>query len=311
MTTDKLPQSLRRLLLIVALLALLLGAGALALFAQEKTPPAAIPRSSPSTSSTDLSLLPLIPRASDKAPLPPGVTLRSAPAMLGDAPPSPDEFKLLYGYQGRYYNVANLDGHVAVVNQSVYVWPMVTWKASGLLRNQTRSDTHVNRLTARLLGKDGSLLATASANLFVNDLRPGEPGPFVIEAPIPSREIAAIDWQVEAGPSESVPRPFVIERDMRKVSLHNGLSYWLVGSLENDGTTTTSSVKAVVAVLDDQKRVRFVTSPVFRPYLDRPETVSSIDIATGATKFFTASLDAPWLPLYEQFHELAIWGVSK
>jgi hypothetical protein len=230
----------------------------------------------------------------------------------GDLPPSPDEFKALYGYEGLYYNVSNLDGRVAVIDKSVYVWPTATWKASGLVRNQTRSGTHVTRLTARLLGKNGAPLATATANLFVDDLRPGEPGPFMIEAPVARGEVAAIDWQVESGPWESVSRPFVIERAVQRMSFPNGLTYWMLGSIHNEATTTVRNVRVVVAWLDADKRVRYVVSPDFRRYLDRPETASSTDLLAGEDRFFTYDPREQWLvSLLDGLHELAIWGVSK
>lgn len=219
---------------------------------------------------------------------------------------------MLYGYQGRYYNVANLDGRVAVIQNSLYIWPLSTWKASGLVRNQTRAAVHVSRLTARLLGIDGTVIATATASLPVTDLRPGEPGPFMIEAPVALNEVKGVDWQIDSMPAPPQLGLLAVEPNDRWISLGNGLSYWLGGRLRNEATTTARNVQVVVAWLDAERRVRYVASPVFRPYLDRPDTSSTIDLPAGAGEFFTYSPQEPWVvSLFGDSYEPAIWGISK
>ncbi len=298
---------------IVAAVVLLLVCASASLFAQQKAPPIAPPSSlETATSSDEISLLPLIKKASENTPLPSGVMLRSAPARPGDLPPSPDEFKMLYGYRGRYYNVSNLDGQVTVIQESIYAWPTSTWKASGLVRNQTHSAIHISSLTARLLGAGGTVLATTTVTIPVADLRPGEPGPFMIEAPVASSEVKAVEWHIDSVPAPPQTRPLIVEPDYGPVNVPNEPKYWLIGELRNQATTTLRDVRVVVAWLDDEKRVRYVAAPAFRPFLDRPATVPTIDLPAGGYVFFTYEPREPWLvSLFENTYDLATWGISN
>lgn len=301
----------------LALFAGLFVVAALALLAQKPSAPSSplagtqVPASSSSTE-TD-SLLPTIPMppSSFEWPVPATSRILKGP-MPGVPPPDPDELKALYGYYGPYYNTTNLDGRMAVIERSVYLWPGATWKASGMLRNQTRDPVRVNEMTAHLLGSRGELLATATATLPVADLRPGEPGPFVIEAPLAKEDVATVDWHIDYTSVPSGPRPLVFHKDKRKSPRRNEPLYSLLGYVHNDATTTIQNVQVVAAWLDDHDRVRYVDHLAFRPHPDSPQTLATMDLVAGADEYFIYETSKP--PLASSLlaaSDIALWGISK
>jgi hypothetical protein len=258
--------------------------------------------------------LPTIPPPPRMSPPPllQGVSAEASPFPSGSvAAPDPDAFKTLYGYFGPYYNTTTLDGRVLVLVKSLYVWPTSTWKASGMLRNQTRCPIRVTRVTAQLLGSRAELLATVAAAVFVPELRPGEPGPFAIEAPLPSLDIKTVEWHVDYEPAQGGSRLFEFSVYSEQVSSEYG--YYLLGSIRN-AAPSTHSVRIIAAWLDSQNRVLFADSPkisFIADSSDHPDFRDNLDLAGGDfTHFVYLNKDAELANLLGEAR-LVLWGTSK
>jgi hypothetical protein len=311
-----------RRLLISAIAISLLGVGALALFGQERIPPAAPPSTlQPTTSSSAAeaaALLPSIPpEVPQFHPVVPGEMPPQHQVTFGIIPngpaPNPDEDKYLYGYSGPYYNTTNLDGRVVVLDQTLYIWPTATWKSSGMLRNQTRSDIHITGISARLLGSRGNLLATASAAAPVADLRPGEPGPFMIEAPVAASAIASIDWHVDYVTSQDIPRKFTFSVYADQSSA--GYGYYLFGRVSN-AAAASSPTRIVAAWLnyDGYGRVLYVDSPqisVVSPARELADYRATVTLTGGESENFVYRTKNPDLVSIMDKGKLVLWGTSK
>ncbi len=271
------PRSSRqRAALVGLILGALLAAGAIGLDAQQKGSTASslqpscltpLVASESSTSAAEAqALLPTIP-AVPPSPLPaamlaPGVLSGSqTPLTATQNTPTvgADDLKNLYGYSGPYYNTTDLDGRVVVLNQSVYTWPTATWKTTGLVRNQTRCPLHITSVTALLKGADGRTLATATASLPISDLRPGEPGPFIVVAPVSPSDVSSISWQVSYAPAIGVTRLF---RTAVYSEYADETGYHITGALFNDATTS-AQVELVGAWLNSQGQVFYVANLPF------------------------------------------------
>jgi hypothetical protein len=289
------------------------------LFAQDNptsrhlSPPESIEMPSSSTAAADAAaLLPTIPQATDTpllGPLPKDVS-PTAPVMPGMPVPDPDAFKNLYGYSGPYYNTTDLDNRVAVLDSSVNIWPSASWKATGLLRNQTGKSVHIRSLTVRLLGSDGKVIATVSAQLPLDDLRPGEPGPFMIQTAVPSVYVKSYSWQVENDPVQDGPRSIVLGID--ESGIFNGTDYLLFGSLRNAATTTAEGVGVIAAWLDKQGKVLYVASPKIRLQSDPTKTLDSMNLPAGDEEdFIFTTNDMALASSLVRANDAILWGVSK
>jgi len=315
---DRISRLLHRPLVVCIAAGLFLTVACLSLFAQEPPHPTNSRLGSAgfgdtsSTAAEATALLPTIPPPPDTLlplPLPEGVS-RTAPAMPGMPAPDPDDFKTLYGYSGSYYNTTNLDNRVTVLEKSVYISPHTpTWKAFGLLRNQTREQVHITGLTARLLGSKGELLGTTTATLYVDELRPGEPGPFVIEAAIAGTSVKRIDWHVDYEFALGRPRPIVFQVDEAKVL--NGSKYSLFGSFRNTSTTTIEGVRVVAAWLDSKGRVLYVVTPKIRLQTDPERTQDSMNLAGGDEEDFIYYTSDLTLGSLLQEANVTLWGISQ
>ena len=234
-----------------------------------------------------------------------------ASRLPGTIQPNPDNYKDLYGYLGPYYNPAAINGKVVILDSSLYQWPGPTWKASGLVRNQTRCPIHLKSLTARLRGPKGELLDTVNAVLPVDGLRPGEPGPFTIQAPISPTNIRSIDWSIDFEPTYLVARPFIFRIFYERYE--NNQAYSLYGEIKNS-STSKAATRMAAAWLDEQNRVIFVASPKIAWVAEKPETPAyrdEIDLVGGEFEDFmyqTTDTDiAPRLGTAK----LLLWGIAK
>ncbi len=316
------PRSPRRLSVLVGLiLGVLLVAGAIGLYAQQKGSAASslqpscltpLVASESSTSAAEAqALLPVIPPQSSPA------TGGFIGAMPGEPAPSPDRFQTIFGYHGPYYNTSNLDGHLVVLTPSVYTWPTASWKATGLLRNQTRCPVHVNNLFASLIGSQGEVLATAAAEVPVADLRAGEPAPFVIQSPIPSNQVKSVDWHIDYESAQSPSRLFDLQ--IYRAQTDPDGTYSLFGQIRNDASAT-SSARIVAAWLDQEGNGKVL-------YVDSPQMVSisagavsasltaafspTTTLSAGATDQFEYDNSDPTLAALLGQARLALWGTSK
>ncbi|MBM4242852.1 MAG: hypothetical protein FJ148_03435 [Deltaproteobacteria bacterium] len=75
-----------------------------------------------------------------------------------------------------------------------------SWRATGLVRNQTTERAHEVRVTVILATADDWILGTATAVIPVLDVRPGEPAPFELRTLLPAEAVRRIEWSVTAGP---------------------------------------------------------------------------------------------------------------
>jgi hypothetical protein len=227
----------------------------------------------------------------------------------------PDETKNLYGYSGPYYNTTNLDGRVVVLDHTLYTWPTSTWKVSGMLRNQARTPVHIAGVTARLLGSKGQLLATASGTVPVSDLRPGEPGPFVIVAPVRASDVKATEWHIDYVSGEAASRLFVLDVVTQQASAEDG--YYYLGEIQN-AAPIENRVHMVAAWLDWQGRVLFVDSPKLRILATTPGSTKvsatfkdAITLAPGESSGFVyINKDPVVVPLLARTF-IALWGISN
>jgi hypothetical protein len=320
MKSKLLPPPLRPTVVFITAGLLFLTLNCLGLFSQEISGISS-PSCLASTSSSDLSLtaedtrslLPLIPFKphTPKISLSPGVAAGLIGPLPGEKPPDPDDDKVLYGYRGPYYNTVALDGRVVVLDRSVFVWPSPTWKATGMLRNQTRCRVNIGSVSARLMGSRGEVLATATANSPVNSLRPGEPGPFSIDAPIPAKEVKFVDWDVEASPASAHSRNFEFEIIDDSLSIDD-THYNLSGVIHNASSTLSRDVRVVMAWLDEENRVFFVKSARLYSFSDPTEGLASLDLkGYEATNFSYALTDPELAPRVADAPGFALWGTSK
>jgi hypothetical protein len=308
-------QLLRPLIISVAA-GLVVVVGCLELFAQQTNPlvPSSCLPSASSVPTDARALLPLVPSSPDvvsQMKLPPGVSAAAPAPIQGSIPaPDPDNFKVLYGYSGPYYNTANLDGQVAVIGKSLYAWPISTWKVSGMLRNQTRCPVHIIEISARLLGSHGELLSTATATVPVAELRPGEPGPFIMQASLASQEISSVDWHIVYVISQTPSRPFTFDI-YEEGKVLNDSRYDLVGSIRSLSTTTARGVRVVVAWLDEKSRVVYLDDTKIRLTSDPTHLKDEVDVAQGrAVDFLYITSDSALISALADAR-VALWGTSK
>ena len=78
------------------------------------------------------------------------------------------------------------------------------WWALGLVTGAGSDPATTAVVTAQLRGAGGSVLATVSGDVLVAPLRPGEPGPFRIDAPgVPAEAVVDVVWSVANGAAAS------------------------------------------------------------------------------------------------------------
>lgn len=134
--------------------------------------------------------LPLLPEAAEGG--------KPAGAYPGQPAPSPDEHKALYGYTGPYFDDSRRTGRVEVLTETVNVPPAATWRASGLVRNQTDAVVGSVAVTAELRSATGDVLAETTATSAVSPLRPGEPAPFAIVTDVPALLVNEVRYSASA-----------------------------------------------------------------------------------------------------------------
>ncbi len=237
-----------------------------------------------------------------------------AEGVIGSIPgvssPDPDAYKNIQGFYGPYYNSARLDDAVRVIPQSVYIWPGDTWKASGVLRNQTHSAVSVAAVTVRLLGINNVLLKVAKAAVPVKELRSGEPGPFVIEALVPTEEVKAVEWLVDYRLIDEEERQFDLEVIQRGRASGHSL-YSLFGRVVNSREDSSRDVRVVAAWLDNNRRVIYVDTLEMRSIQFPSQVIKSVDLDGRESAFFVYSTDNPSLASVLESAGIAIWGFSS
>jgi len=248
--------------LILSLVSLVLLAQQTERTATPPTRPAGMSPASDTALTDESALLPTIPLNAAENPPAVMVSRGIIGPIPGELPPDPDNSKHLYGYDGPYYNTSALDGQVKVVDQSLYFWPTSTWKASGMLRNQTRCPIRITGLTARLLGSHGELITTATMVPPVTELRPGEPGPFIIGSSIERSQVKSVKWHIDYVLGTDTPRSFELQVNRQEVQ--PGTNFFFRATIHNAATITARDVHVVVAWLSIQdNRLLYVTTAKF------------------------------------------------
>jgi hypothetical protein len=224
---------------------------------------------------------------------------------------NPDEFKTLLGYSGPYFNTDKLDGRVLVLVDSIAVGTGELWRATGMIRNQSCQTVRIRAVTARLLGPRGDPLDLVTATAPVDELRPGEPAPFVIEASVPRSAVSSVDWQVDYVPSAATAsRTFKFEIYEAKPVL-DGSRYSLFGSIHNEGVDTAAATHIVAAWLDDQGRVLYLAAPQLRRIADPKQLKSEMDLGSGNIEDFLYTTHDPSLVSLLGGANVALWGIGQ
>ena len=257
----------------------------------------------------------LLPRIAKRSEVPIRLEGISVDEMVAKVPSGtfhhdPDEYKSLYGYYGPFYNTINLDNRVVVLDQTLYTWPATTWKASGMIRNQTRQPVHIKSVNATLRGRHGEVLDTVIASVPVSNLRAGEPGPFLIESALSRSAISSIEWDVAFEVSQDKPRPFVFDIVDDRGS-REGILYDLFVTIRNDDANAIRRVRVVAAWLDDRDKVFYVDSPMVRP-TDDPKTWSRwADLAPGSSGDIIYRTEDPSLVSRLIKARRVLWGIAE
>lgn len=114
--------------------------------------------------------------------------------------PDPDAYITGPGYVGPRY--APMGDGPQVDDGSLNVATDGDWQAAGLVVNGPRPTAGPVTVTAVLLDASGTPLADVTAEALVSPLRPGEPSPFVVQAPgVPAASVAAVTWSPVDPPS--------------------------------------------------------------------------------------------------------------
>ena len=143
------------------------------------------------------------------------------PTPLANLPsPSDAPWRRLLGYEGPYYSPTVHGSGVSVLPESVGIAAGGRWGAVGLVRNDTMSVVTDITVIAQLLGRDGTVVATASASVPVRDVRPGEPAPFAISTAELRSAITGVRWSVRSRPT----RPSAASARMVEIALARSLA---------------------------------------------------------------------------------------
>ena len=255
-----------------------------------------------------------IPQFSSEPPpinlLPKGVAPGVIGPIQGQAPEDPDSFKTLYGYSGPFYNIEDLDNRAAVITQSLYKWPTTSWKVTGLVRNQTHGLIKVTHLTAKLVGRDGSLLGLAEAKVYVDSLRAGEPGPFEATFPIGSSSVMSVEWNIFYNSAQPVTRSILFDTYENR-STQGYPRYDLGGVIRNTGTTTARGTQMVVAWIDSQNRVRYIDTPKLRLHTNLSDLKDSLDLPPGGEGDFVYTTREADVVAVVAGRSSAFWGIAR
>lgn len=312
-------RKLRQPLVISALASILLILAGAGLWAE--TPSTRVPSlgptspvantSSPQPSDSE-ALLPRIPPRRKEPMRLEGVAVDEMVAKVpsGTFHHDPDEYKSLYGFYGPFYNTTDLDGRVVVLEQTVYAWPTAKWKASGMVRNQTRQPVHINSVSAILRGPHGEVLDTVVTSIPVSNLRPGEPGPFVIESALLRSTVSTVEWRLDFELSPDKPRLLVFDiiddRGSREGSLYD-----LFVTIRSEYDSKTRRARIVAAWLDDQERVIYVDSLKVRPTDDSATWRSWTYLAPNGTDDLIYSTTDPSLVSRIINARIVLWGMVE
>lgn len=242
------------------------------------------------------------------------------------APEGAETPRNLMGFIGPYYATTISAQGMILLPESVTTTSTGTWRAWGLVRNET--DLPVGALVrASLLDSNGGLLGSPSSTVPVNPLRPGEPGPFALTSNIPAAQVARVEWSVNpTPPGLGLERSFLIRRfwTLPYGTRQPASSYYsdpggpppypfvLAGDVENLGSTEVRRPTIVAAWLDENLRVRWVaTAPTGEVPFDqsRAATLPLLIPPRVAAPYFLVVDDLEFGPLVANLTPI-LWAVG-
>ena len=260
---------------------------------------AVLPTISSSTAGSSFEILPKL-GVSAEAPL-----IQGAPSQ--DA----DDYKVLYGYHGPYFNIDSIDDQVTVLTNSLYTWSIATWKTTGMLRNQMPCSVRIKAIRARLLNARGEVVDIATSDAAVSDLRPGEPSPFEIDSIAPRMTVRSVKWEVDYEYIPKFSRPFTFEIYSTQASKENG--YLLFGSITNAGKESRPA-RMIAAWIDSANRVVYLASPKIAFVAsspDHPEYRDEVNLDGRHFENFVYTTKDQSLAALLDDSTVALWGISK
>lgn len=122
-----------------------------------------------------------------------------------------DEMKKNENYIRRFpgffgpYAVEYVDGiNVSVVPNSLNIIASEenNWTAMGLVRNETMSNIGNSFVEATLINSEGKEVEKVKGKVLVDDIRPGEPAPFVLTSRTNIEDVETVDWVVKVQEKE-------------------------------------------------------------------------------------------------------------
>lgn len=127
------------------------------------------------------------------------------------APPF-DNVSGVYGNSNTYKWVSAVTSEgVIVLPETVTTATDGSWRAWGLVRNETTKTVGSVAVHARLLDVSGIVLDEASGRVVVDPLRPGEPAPFAIDTNLPAGAVADVEWTVTSGSPTGATRKLRVQ----------------------------------------------------------------------------------------------------
>ena len=138
-----------------------------------------------------------------------GTTAGQLDAVL--AGPPGDEFRTLAGFVGPRWTTELHRDEVLVLEDTVQTSSSGTWRAQGLVRNETGSPVDGVVVQATLRDGDGAEVDVIDAAVAVAPVRPGEPAPFSLEADVDAGAAASVEWSVRSVPTEAAAAPRAAE----------------------------------------------------------------------------------------------------
>lgn len=100
------------------------------------------------------------------------------------------------GFYGSY-STDEVEGNtVKILEDSLNVTTHGLWSVIGLVRNEMVTNANKAIVEAVLFNMDGQIIDTASSDVMVQNLRPGEPAPFTIDSNVSTEDVSKVEWTV-------------------------------------------------------------------------------------------------------------------
>lgn len=256
-------------------------------------------------------------------------------------PPTPSDKRRL-GFEGPSFGKLESADAVVVLPKSIRQASSTNhWQVAGLLRNQTRGDIVVTKLSASLFGVKNQKLGDFQAWTPIQRFRPGEVVPFVVEANVSVESVHSVSWNVQSRTTESsrtapVPnRDFVIQLFLERPFSSDGRAvgewdypfegtypfrdpsfppfpYVVAGHLCNAADRLVSNVHVLIALLDAEGGVLRVGQPKILPG-NLQEAVAEIDLRSGElVDFAYTDYDPAVAAEFSDGHAtVLVWGVGQ